>query len=150
MITSLQEQVAAWLREDADFAGPPETAVVTERQGDFLNRLEREVKAGTGLALVVAVPQISRDGDSALSVRADVAIHVWENVVRNMAPSGRNLPAPDAALCALGCLAGREPSGGWSPLVLRGLRLGDASPAGLLMYELVLSTGILLRSTRTV
>lgn len=147
MISDLQLQIASWLRADPDFDSAPTVPVVTERQGDWLNRIDLEIKSGLGLALVVAVPALSADKDGGLSVRADVAIHVWENVVRNMAPSGRNLPAPDAALAALGALANREPTGGWSPLAFRALRMGDAG-AGLLMYELVLSTGILLKTTR--
>lgn len=148
LITSLQEQVAAWLAADGDFAGPPIVPVLTERQGDWLNKLDLEVQSGLGLCLVVSVPEIIKSPDSPTSVDASVTVHVWENVIRNMHPRGRRLPAPDAALCALGALVDREPSGGWSPLAFRDLKMARATAGGQLMYELVLRTGIILRSTR--
>lgn len=145
MITALQTQIAGWLAADPDFAGPPEVPILTERIGDWLNKLDITVNHVLGLCLVVSTPVITPSGDGPLSVEAAVAIHIWENVTRNMASDGRRLPAPDAALRALGALAGREPSGGWSPLQLRKLQLAEAATGSLLMYELVLGTGIRLR-----
>lgn len=148
MLAALQQQIVEWLAADEDFAGPPIVEVLSERQADLVSRYEIELKNRLGLCLVVGVPVVTSDGDDRHSVRADIPVHCWENVLLNMSPTGRRMPAADAALSAYGALVDRVPPGGWSPLVFRRLALGDASPNGILMYELIVSTGVRLRTTR--
>ena len=145
MINALHQQVATWLSEDPFFAGPAGIQVFTERQADWLNTLKIEVEVRTGMGLVVAVPAItkSRTGETAIDV--SVVIHVWENVTLNTSSSGRGVAATDVALHVVGALIRREPPGGWSPLILDAIRLGDAAAGGFLMYEVVMKTSVSLR-----
>ena len=148
MLTDLQNQVADLLRERQPFAGPPEIPVLTERSGDWLNRMEIALnQGGVGLALVVTVPKIEKAPTGMLHFVPAIAIHVWENVVLNDAPGGANIPAGDAVLAVLAALSGREPNGSWSPLVLEQASMPANLKPGVIMYEVVMRTAITLRPT---
>jgi len=146
MLAALQAQVAGWLSASQPFAGPPEIPVVTERQGNWLNRMERAlVEGGVGLSLVVTVAKLAKASTGHLHFAPSLAIHVWENVLLNDAPGGAQIPAADAVLAVLAILSGREPDGGLSPLVLDDVTPAENTKTGIVMYEIVMKTAITLR-----
>lgn len=146
MLTALQTQVTDWLRASAPFAGPPAIPIVTERMGDWLNRMQTSLnQGGVGLALVVTVPKLQKATTGILHFAPLIAIHIWENVLLNDAPGGAQIPAGDAVLAVLSILSGREASGGWSPLILEDAVQADNTKTGIVMYEVVMKTAISLR-----
>ena len=144
ILTTLQEQLATWLRADDVFSAPPAVPVLESRTGDLLQRVKIAVGKAGGLAVVVGVPLVTPGGKGGLSIRAQVPIHIWENVTRNMGSTGHRIPAADAAVNALAALHYKEVPGGWSPLVLEGLREAE-SYGTILCVELVMQTEITLR-----
>lgn len=147
MMQELKTAIASRIAEAQPFAGPPSVTVVSERLGDWLNRIQVALnEGGVGLAVVVGTPLLEKQQSGRLHFQARVPIHVWENVPLNQGESGRRVSAEDAVLAILGILTGHQPAGGWTPLEAMGnITPADNTKEGLVMFELVMVSTITFR-----
>jgi hypothetical protein len=123
-VTQLQDAVAARLSADSTFAGPPAVTVLTQRAGDLLNQVERNL-GKLGLCAVVMVPKLE-PGPARLELRASVMVALCESVTKNRASSGTHVPSDDLVLSVFGLLADWAPEdGAWRPLQFVGAQLRD-------------------------
>ena len=119
--TEIQTSVSKRLQRFPEFA---QIAILTERAKDFRGDVDRALggiqeNCKPGLFLLIGTPttSVAREQVVGPNLTLIVAVTCSENVLQNMADSGSQIPAADAAINVLRILVGFHPTNCLAPLM---------------------------------
>lgn len=137
LISALRSQIAARLRADETFTGPPPVDVLVEDLGDIGSEVEKRIRSGTGIVCVVVDGSLEPDDAAPDALLTTISVVVMENPTLNRGATGTQRSAGVVAEAVWALLDGWQPSDEWSTLGAQSLQPEGID--GLIVYRLTIT-----------
>lgn len=135
LISTLRATIAARLRDEALFLGPPRIDVIVEDEGDIGVEVAKRVQSGTGIVAVVVEGSLEPSDTAPDALATEMSVVILENPTLNRGMTGTQISAGRLAESVWATLDGWHPSDEWSSLSCQSM--APEPMEGGLMYRIV-------------